>query len=751
MKKDSYNFDGRILKSNKDFFTYEYGNIRDIELILKYAVNEKTDLKKNNKGEYYYNLPVSFDIETSSFYRDLDGRIYNYEEKTKLHVKQQKELEKIGLMYIWQFGINGYVIIGRTFDELKELLNKIKNILHLNENKRIIIYVHNLSFEFQFLCKEFEFNNVFATDLRRVLYAEIDGYIFKCSYFLSGYNLDLVAKNLQKYKIKKLVGSLDYSLIRHTKTPLTSEEINYCVNDVKIVMLYIKEYIENVKLLNNIPLTKTGAVRQFCRKNCFFVKSETYKGKNYRYKNLLKSLLISDLNEFDLMQRAFSGGFTHANANFTNQVISNVSSFDFTSSYPSVMITEKYPLSSGKKIIIHDFTEFQKYRNKYLCIFDVEFTNIFSRETYDNYISVSKCYIKENFAENNGRLVCANRICLSITNVDYDIIENCYKWETIRIGNFYIYRKEYLPTEFVKCILTLYKNKTELKDVEGMEKEYLNSKEMLNSCYGMSVTNPLRNEFIFSRETLDMWNEKKLTENEKSKMLTDYNLNENRFLFYLWGVFVTAYARKNLWSAIFNIKYDYVYSDTDSIKFINLEKHKEYFETYNKLIKIKLQTACKHHNLDFELCEPTTKNGIKKMIGVWDFEGTYELFKTLGAKRYMIKENNALNIDGVKYNYSLTVSGVNKKYAIPYLLKEYGEKNIFKAFDNNLIIPSNATGKNLLTYIDYEIKGKLTDYLNNDCEFITKSGIHLEHTDYTLNMSVNYLNYILGLKTFKAY
>jgi len=751
MKKDNYNFDGRILKSNKDFFTYEYANITDIELILKYAVNEKTDLKKNNKGKYYYNLPVSFDIETSSFYRDLDGRIYNYEEKTKLHVKQQKELEKIGLMYVWQFGINGYVIIGRTFDELKELLNKIKNILHLNENKHIIIYVHNLSFEFQFLCKEFEFNNVFATDLRRVLYAEIDGFTFKCSYFLSGYNLDLVAKNLQKYKIKKLVGSLDYSLIRHTKTPLSNEEINYCVNDVKIVMLYIKEYLENVKLLNNVPLTKTGAVRQFCRKNCFFVKSETYKGKNYRYKNLLKSLLISDLNEFDLMQRAFSGGFTHANANFTNQVVSNVSSYDFTSSYPSVMIAEKYPLSIGKKIIIHNLTEFQKYRNKYLCIFDVEFTNIFSRETYDNYISVSKCYIKECFAENNGRLVCAKRICLSITNVDYDVIENCYVWETIRIGNFYIYQKEYLPTEFVKCILTLYKNKTELKGVDGMEKEYLNSKEMLNSCYGMSVTNPLRNEFKFSRETTELWTEKKLTENEKSKMLTDYNLNENRFLFYLWGVFVTAYARKNLWSAIFNIGYDYVYSDTDSIKFINLENHKEYFETYNKLIKIKLQNACVFHKIDFSLCEPTTKNGVKKLLGVWDFEGTYKHFKTLGAKRYMLEEEKALTIDGKSYDYSLTVSGVNKKTAIPYLIETYGANGIFTAFDNYLIIPPKYTGKNLLTYIDYEITGVLTDYLGNEEKFETKSGIHLEPTEYTLNMSVNYLNYILGLKTFKAY
>lgn len=750
MKKDNYNFDGRIIKSNKDFFTYEYANIKDVTLILNYAVTDK-DLKKTNKGKYYYNIPCSFDIETSSFYRGLDGKIYNYQQKKLLHVKQQNQLEKIGLMYIWQFGINGYVILGRTFDELKELLNKIKEILQLSEKKQLIIYVHNLSFEFQFLCKEFDFTNVFATDLRRVLYCEINGFIFKCSYFLSGYNLELVAKNLQKYKIKKLVGNLDYSLIRHPKTYLTNSEIDYCVNDVKIVMLYIKEYIENVKLLNNIPLTKTGVVRQFCRKNCFFVNSETYKGRNYKYKNTIKKLMISDLNEFNLMQRAFAGGFTHANANFTNEIVNNVSSYDFTSSYPAVMISEKYPLSSGKKIEIHDINEFKKYKDKYLCIFDIEFINIFSRETYDNYISVSKCFIKENFAENNGRLICAKRIITSITSIDFDVIETCYKWENLRIGNFYIYQKDYLPTDFVKCILHLYKNKTELKGVDGMEREYLNSKEMLNSCYGMAVTNPLRNEFKFSRETKDLWFERKLTENEKTKMLSDYNLNENRFLFYLWGVFVTAYARRNLWTAIFNIAYDYVYSDTDSIKFINLEKHKQYFETYNKLIKIKLQNACNYHKINFSLCSPKTKNGKEKLLGVWDFEGTSEKFKTLGAKRYMIKEKNALTVDGVNYDYSLTVSGVNKKYAIPYLLETYGVNDIFDAFDNYLIIPPEQTGKNLLTYIDYEIKGNVIDYKGVNYNFETKSGIHLECTEYTLNMSVNYLNYILGLKTFKSY
>lgn len=705
----------------------------------------KNDIKGNNKKLYYYNIPCSFDIETSSFYRDTEGKIYNYSEKSKLG-KKGDELEKLAIMYIWQFGINGYTIIGRSWNEFKELLNILETELDLNENCRLLIYVHNLAFEFQFLCKMFEWNKIFAIDNRKPLYAIYKGFEFRCSYLLSGYSLATVAKNLTRYKIKKLDGNLDYRLIRHEETALTIDEINYCLNDIKIVMLYILEYIENVKSIHNIPITKTNGVRKFCRKNCFFADTPEYKGVNYIYKNYIKSLTIKDLDEFNAMRRAFAGGFTHANANYTDNIIENVSSYDFTSSYPFVMISEMYPCTRGVKIDVTNEKQFNELINKYLCIFDVEFNDIFSIDTFENYISISKCFIREKYSENNGRLICAKRVVLTITNVDYDIIKNLYTWRNKRIGFMYIYKKDYLPTAFVKSIIELYKKKTELKDIEGKETEYLNSKEMLNSCYGMCVTNPLRNEFIFDKNG---WFEKQLTENEQKEMLLKYNTNENRFLFYIWGVFVTAYARRNLFTAIFELKHDYIYSDTDSVKFINLDKHKIYFDTYNEIVLQKLQTACKYHNISFTDCTPKNNKGKTKIIGIWDFEGIYEKFKTLGAKRYMIKKENALNINGKYYNYSLTVSGVNKKCAIPYLLKKYGENGIFDAFTNYLNFPEQATGKNIITYIDEPKSGYITDYLGKTIYFECLSGAHFEPTTYTMNLAVNYIEYILKLKTFK--
>ena len=719
---------------------YTPENIKDV---LRLSVSEN-DIKTAQNGISYYNIPCAFDIETSSFYRTPEtGETFNYYQVEKLNLNKDK-LEKIAIMYIWQLGINGRCIIGRTWSEFINTINAIIELCNLNPEKRLIIYVHNLSFEFQFICKLFEWQNVFSIDVRRPLYAvTTNGVEFRCSYLLSGYSLATLAKNLTKYKIEKLTGDLDYHLIRHEKTEITQKELQYCINDIKIVMLYILEYIENVKNILHIPYTKTGGVRKFCRKSCFYIQTDKKQIRNYDYIHLIKSLRIETLTEFNTVHRAFCGGFTHGNALYINETLENVASYDFTSSYPYVMISEKYPLTRGKLVHVETVTQLEKYCNDYLCVFDVEYDNIFATQTFENYISVSKCFVKSNFSENNGRLVCAEKIVLTITNIDYKIIKSLYQYENIKVGKCYVYAKQYLPTEYVKCIIELYKKKTELKGVNGMETEYLNSKEMLNSLYGMCVTNPIRDTIKFD---VDGWKTETLNENEKESLLYKENFSDKRFLFYLWGVFVTAYARRNLFTAIFELKNDYVYSDTDSVKFLNIDKHTEYFAQYNKIVEYKLKCACNFHGLKFADCAPYTIKGKQKMLGVWDFEGIYEKFKTLGAKRYLVKEKNVLDINGKSFDFSLTVSGVNKKCAIPYLLKTYGENGIFKAFTNYLKIPNTASGKNILTYIDYETTGEITDYNGETVHFDCLSGVHIEPTEYTLSMSINFLNHILGIK-----
>ena len=683
-------------------------NPSDIEYITNIAIdNERL---RSKKKVLYFDTPCAFDIETTSFI-SYSG-------------------EKTAIMYEWTLGINGLVIIGRTWEEFLKCIEKLIECLDISLNKRLVIYVHNLSYEFQFICKRFEWEKVFAIDNRKPVYATTtDGIEFRCSYLLSGYALAKLAQNLTIIKIEKLVGDLDYSLLRHSETPLTTKEKGYCVNDVKIVMAYIYERIQLDGGITRIPLTKTGYVRQYCRRECFKNKKSKRYRKNREYYDLMNELTIEP-EEYKQLKRAFQGGFTHANPFYSGKEVKNVGSDDFTSSYPCVMVAEMFPMSKAEVVDIKSKEDFEYNLKYYCCLFDAEFIDIDSKVLFDNYISISRCWDVEKPIVNNGRLVSAKKIRITLTEQDYNIIKVFYKSEHFGVSNFRRYKKSYLPTPLVKSILKLYSDKTTLKGVEGKEVEYLQSKEQLNSCYGMMVTDIVRDSYIYTDEWLpDI--------PDFNTAIEKYNNSSNRFLFYPWGVWVTAYARRNLFTGIIEFGNDYIYSDTDSIKTINREKHIEYINKYNEMIRNRLYRAMDFHGLTHDLIEPKTVKGEKKCLGVWDFEGYYERFKTLGAKRYMVQKDGKVNI---------TVSGLNKKIAVPYLKQKFGER-IFEEFKQGLYVPPEYTGKNTHTYIDNERNGVLTDYLGNKCTYHELSAVHMEGSDYHLSLSKEYIDYLTEIKT----
>ena len=712
-------------------------NPSDIEYITNVAMNNER--LRSKKKVLYFDTPCAFDIETTSFIS------YNG--------------EKTAIMYEWTLGVNGLVIIGRTWDEFLKCIEKLIECLDISLNKRLVIYVHNLSYEFQFIRKRFKWEKVFAIDNRKPVYATTtDGIEFRCSYLLSGYALEKLAQNLTVVKIEKLVGDLDYSLLRHSDTPLTDKEKGYCVNDVKIVMAYIYERIQLDGGITRIPLTKTGYVRQYCRHECFKnEKSKKYR-KNREYYDLMNELTIEP-EEYKQLKRAFQGGFTHSNPFFSGKEIKHVGSDDFTSSYPCVMVAEMFPMSKSEVVDIKSKEDLEYNLKYYCCLFDAEFINIDSKVLYDNYISISRCWDVEKPIVNNGRLVSAKRIRITLTEQDYNIIKVFYKSEHFGVSNFRRYKKSYLPTPLVKSILKLYSDKTTLKGVEGKEVEYLQSKEQLNSCYGMMVTDIVRDSYIYEDEWLS-------DTPDFNTAIEKYNNSSNRFLFYPWGVWVTAYARRNLFTGIIEFGNDYIYSDTDSIKTINREKHIDYINKYNEMIRNRLYRAMDFHGLSHELIEPQTVKGEKKCLGVWDFEGYYTRFKTLGAKRYMVekykplkatKQHKIKSFNGdikiidfkpskYEYHVNITVSGLNKKIAVPYLQQKFGER-IFEEFKQGLYVPPEYTGKNTHTYIDNERDGILIDYLGNKCAYHELSSVHLEQADYHLSLSQEYVDYLTEIKT----
>ena len=668
-----------------------------------------------NKNKLYYNLPCSFDIETSSFYETKTGVIYSNDDYKK---SNRTDGNKKAIMYIWQFAISDNVIYGRTWQEFLYFIDCLYNFLNLDKIY-LVVYVHNLSYEFQFICKWFKWVDIFADSERKPIKAECNkNIIFKCSYRLSGYSLDVLAKNLQKHNIKKMVGNLDYNLIRNSRTPINDDELLYCVNDVLIVTAYISEQIDEWGDIENIPLTQTGKVRRYVRGRCF---------ENKKYHFLIQKLTI-DKPEYLLLKNAFAGGFTHCNAMYTENVCKNVTSYDFTSSYPTVLIAEKYPMSKGMKIEVKDIKQLENLCSQYSVLMDITFNKIESSFLWENIISVSKCRNIKNPLINNGRLVKADTITISLTDLDYLNIKDFYKWESVKIGLVYIYHRDYLPKEIIETILYLYKSKTELKGVEGKEVEYLHSKELLNSIYGMCVTSIVHDVIDFDGS---QWDTK---ESNIDIELNNYNTDKNRFLFYQWGVWCTAYARNNLYTGIKECKSDYIYSDTDSIKIFNAEKHLNYFNRYNEWITKKLQACLNHYNIDIDNISPKTIKGESKPLGVWDFDGFYKEFKTLGAKRYIVNHDD---------NISITVCGLSKKSGKEYIASQ---KNPFDFFNSGMYVDKDHTGKMIHTYIDSEIEGVIDDYLGNKAYYHELSYIHLEKTDYLLSLTKMYIDYFKGLQ-----
>ena len=437
----------------------------------------------------YLNIESAFDIETTS-------TIYNG--------------EKSAFMYVWMFGI-GYgndVFYGRTWEEFLSLCELLGAYFDLHENKRLITYVHNLGYEFQFMRKFFNWEGVFSINERKPIKALCDmGIEFRCSYILSGYSLASLAKNLTTHKVKKMEGDLDYELIRHHETALTEKEWGYCENDIVVVNAYINEQIAQYKSIAKIPLTNTGRVREYVKNQCYRIIGEDgtpertpeAKRKYFKYRKMMQDLTIT-VEEDERLKRAFMGGFTHSNPYHTNKVLENVGSVDLTSSYPTVMLSEKYPMSKGRPIAIKSMADLKAHMKKYCLLMDIRIEGLRNKLGYESYISSSKCSKLENAVENNWRVFSADLLESTIVDIDLQIIEAVYEWDAIYISKVVGFAKNYLPKPIIESILNMYEDKTTLKGVEGKEVEYLLSKGMLNSVYGMCVTDPVKDEHTYNTE-----------------------------------------------------------------------------------------------------------------------------------------------------------------------------------------------------------------------------------------------------------
>ena len=602
------------------------------------------------------NTIYSLDIETSS-YIILNGKILPAVEYLNLTEKEQTEAEFRSCMYIWMFSINEEVYYGRTWEELRSFLVR----LDYYNNAKKIVFIHNLAFEFQYLKSIFKFKNVVARKKHKVMKCEMEDFNIEihCSYMMSNCALKQLPK-IFMLPVEKKVGDLDYSLLRTPITKLTEKELGYCEYDCLVIYHYIKRELETYKRVDKIPITSTGHVRRELKE---------ITTKDWEYKAKVRKSININPHIFNLLQDAFAGGYTHSNWIYTDEIQKNIESWDFTSSYPYILVSHQFPSTEFQKCNIKTKNQMLK---RFAYILVVEFKGI-KCKYFNNFISQNKCQSITKGVYDNGRIIEAESITITLTDVDFYFLLDTYKYDSYEIKEAYYSVYDYLPKKFIEFVLEKYVNKTKYKNVEGMEVEYAKEKNKFNALYGMSVTNMIRDEVVYDN-VLDWLPDRELTNEEIIAKLNDEK--KKAFLSFAYGVWVTAYARSNLLKNVIKLDNKVVYCDTDSMK-LKEGYDKSIIEDYNKFVVKKLQHVSKLLDIPFEKFAPKDSKGEKHILGVFDNDGKYDEFITQGAKKYAytkwidkekIKEDT--NVQEIKGNKAkvleITVAGVPKSRCIRF-------------------------------------------------------------------------------------
>lgn len=601
-------------------------------------------------------------------------------------------------MYMWQFQIGlEYTVIGRYWEEIAQIFHEIADWID-SSNVSLVILVHNLSYEFQFLTGIYPFKpgEVFALDSRKVAKCTMyDKKLeFRCTYIHSNMSLAMYTEKM-RVEHRKLDGdTFNYKTLRFPWTPLTEYELQYAQNDVLgLIEAYQAEMQRDGDTLSTIPMTSTGYVRRDCKRAMKLYSRATVKASQ------------PDMTTYSLLRAAFRGGDVHANRYFTGHILHDVKSADRSSSYPDVMCNGRFPIAPFRPMRDLSLTACERFMdNDRAMLLRLRFTRLRLRNPYYGfpYIPLHKSTLHGKYTLDNGRILDADELTTTITDIDYRIICAVYTWDSVTVEQAMYSAYAPLPKPLVLTTQEYYKRKTELKGVPGKEDYYLKSKNMLNSVYGMMVENPIRQTIDFIMTDPRRF----LERGDAIEALLERN-QQRAWISYQWGVWVTAQARYRLFEAIQIAGENAVYCDTDSVKYIGDCD----FTAYNKArIRDSKRT-------DSYATDP---QGIKHYMGVMEQERSYTRFLTHGAKKYAYEYD-----DGSTH---VTISGVNKRKGAAELQAAGGLDVLKPGFVFRAAGGTESVYNDFSDY-DVEIDGHVLHISPNIC---------IKDSTYTLTYSPDY-------------
>ena len=588
----------------------------------------------------YLDIVCAFDIETSS-----------HVERVR---KGKKEVPSgYAWMYIWQFCMEDFPFYGRTWGEFKELVSLISGTI--GDKEKLVCYVHNLSYEAQFLLGIFEIgkNDIFAMERRKIVKMFVDKIELRCGYIHSNMSL---RKFLQYMGVPDQKEELDYSITYYPWSPLPDDVLSYAEKDVTGLCQAIrKEMTDDGDNLQTIPITSTGYVRRIAKK-------ELEKISHYRIRAMQPSV-----GEYKALKKALRGGDTHANRYYAGLILSNLRSRDIGSSYPFIMCARKMPVGGFSELgeITERYYRELIFKKNKAVVATLIFVNLRlkNEQWCDPPLSLSKTRHCIGAVEDNGRILSCDYCETTLTDIDFRIYDEVYEWDRVsfRVTDVWVSSYGLIPEGIRKAIFDFYDKKTKLKGVELYM--YAKSKNKLNSFFGMACTDPLRDEWLYDPETRQI----ELQEFDVEKAI---NKQKNKIAMpFAWGVWITAHARKRLYDGLKIAGDNAVYWDTDSVKYISTPEIEAAFDNYNAKIIAEDEAMGLF---------ASSRDGTIHYMGIFEIDDEYDRFITLGAKKYAY-ENPHLHI---------TVAGVNKKEGARELasLENFREDFIFREAAGNLLI-----------------------------------------------------------------
>ncbi len=646
----------------------------DVPLAKNPVGNNSTRTKKQ-----VLDLLCAFDIETS--------RVPGLEQSACYH---------------WQLqcGFEHPTIYGRELWQFRKLMDSFAE--NIPKDHTLYIFVHNLAYEFHFLrgvYPELSADDVFSLKPRKPVKVKLYGgkIELRCSYILTNMSLgEWTAK--MKVEHQKLSGdSFDYDAVRYPWTELTQEQLDYCRNDVLGLVEALRVQLNiNDDTLSSIPLTSTGYIRRSVKRVM----------KNWSYYGL--QAIQPDPDVYIALREAFRGGDTHCNRFLAGVILKNVKSVDKSSAYPDACVNyDDFPMGTFRRSIRMTVKWAQQLIKLHRAVLmRLRFTNLRLRDEFDPcpYISYSKvrgvrvyeCQL------DNGRILTAPHAEMTMTDIDWCIIEAQYTWDDVQVIDMWDTRKGFLPDILRSLIISYYEDKTKLKGVQGQEVYYVKSKNLLNSVYGLQAQDPCKPTTVYDDSQEDIFS---VVEGDIPALLE--KSRRQPYGSYQWGVYCTAIARRELRKMITKAGDNFVYCDTDSVKVIgDLDVSK-----YNR-DKVRSSTLNGAKAVD--------PSGEAHFMGVFEDDGQYDRFVSLGAKKYAYEDKKGLHI---------TIAGVGKKAGARELEAAGG----LEAFKPGMIFVDG--GGTEAVYNDHTAQEIEVD----GHKLFIGPNIYLKPSSYTLGITEDYL------------